>query len=282
MQDMTDEQYFAHPAIDQTQLKQFLADPREWAAMRLNPELKTVSPAMTFGTAFHAHILGTQKVVAPDVSLRSKAGQEWKREQEEQGNLVITSTDMDRLTLMASNLEQEDRLTLRQGVNEKAFLAEDEETGLQVKIKPDCLPTDEGLIIDVKTTGDNSNDGFARSIVNLGYDFQAVFYADVLASLGYRDADRFEFWCFKKTDSCDYRKWTLPLHDDTTQAGLIMAAARERVRDALESVKAYMDMYTVGSLDDLASAIWQDSKPAHAPHTPVFQAWQERTLLEAA
>lgn len=281
MKNLTDSQYFAHPAVDQTQLKQFAANPREWAYSRLHPEESKTSPAFQFGTAFHAYLMGTGTVISPDgVNLRTKAGQAWRKEQEAAGSIVVSPDDMQLIQRMVSNLEPDDRQLISQAACEQAYLITDRETGLQLKIKPDVNPQDPTLIVDVKTTADNSNEGFTRSIVNFGYDIQAVFYTDVLRTLGVKDASRFEFWCWNKTGSGDYRKWSLPVGLESDSVNFpLMRAARSRVRETLDLMAGMMELYTVHTLDDLAHALWADSEGAHTAHEPAFSVWQERKLL---
>ena len=77
--DMSDEDYFNLPSIDQSQLKAFLRNPADWGYERLYGGCDP-TPAMRFGTAFHAYLLETGNVVAmpEDMSVRTKAGKEWK------------------------------------------------------------------------------------------------------------------------------------------------------------------------------------------------------------
>ena len=50
--DIDDPGYFRLKSIDQSQLKQFLKNPADWAYHRLNADHKPTD-AMKFGTAFH-------------------------------------------------------------------------------------------------------------------------------------------------------------------------------------------------------------------------------------
>ena len=61
--DIDDPGYFRLKSIDQSQLKQFLKNPADWAYHRLNDDHKPTD-AMKFGTAFHAYLLGTSDVVS--------------------------------------------------------------------------------------------------------------------------------------------------------------------------------------------------------------------------
>ena len=99
--DATDEEYFAMDALDQSQLKAFLKNPKEWAYDRLLGD-HTQTDAMRFGTAFHAYLLDTSEVVCLDEgqTFQSKANKEWREEQEAMGNIVVSYKDMQLLKRM--------------------------------------------------------------------------------------------------------------------------------------------------------------------------------------
>ena len=61
--DIDDPGYFRLKSIDQSQLKQFLKNPADWAYHRLNDDHKPTD-ATKLGTAFHAYLLGTSDVVS--------------------------------------------------------------------------------------------------------------------------------------------------------------------------------------------------------------------------
>ena len=64
------------------------------------------------------------------------------------------------------------------GLREASIFAVDPETGIMCRIRPDLL-TDDGHIVDVKTTQDARTDAFERAILNYRYHVQAAFYSDV-------------------------------------------------------------------------------------------------------
>jgi hypothetical protein len=69
---------------------------------------------------------------------------------------------------------------LLDGEHEKPFYWVDDLTGEGCKIRVDCISTIGGkpVIVDYKTTADASTDGFTRSVINYGYDFQAGMYCE--------------------------------------------------------------------------------------------------------
>lgn len=278
MENMTDADYFAHKAIDQTQLKQFLNDPTEWAYNRLHPG-EPSSAAFTFGTAFHAHTMHTSPTVVtyPDgMNPLTKAGKQWKTEQEDAGNLVISGKDYQLIQLMESNLEPDDRKLIDSAECEKAVILTDKETQLPVKIKVDVLPTDTNLVIDLKTT--SHLDDFEKSMLDYGYHIQAAFYIDMLKQAGLRDATRFEFWSFQKTGSGDYRKVMLTTVDDGSDSYLAFQAGRAAYRDALAKMRKLMDALNAATIDELAAKLWNDRRVEHSAQGLHLKQWQRNML----
>lgn len=97
-------------------------------------------------------------------------------------------------------------LALREGKAEQSFFSEDPETGLQLKARLDW--TSGNTIVDLKTTGDASNAGFAKTIANFSYHLQAAFYLDIAALLGFQ-MDHFVFIVAEKEPPYCVAVWEL-------------------------------------------------------------------------
>jgi len=69
------------------------------------------------------------------------------------------------------------RLLRKRGAPERSFYWVDIETGELLRCRPDYL-TDCGIIVDLKTARDASEDGFISSIQSYRYDVQHPFYVD--------------------------------------------------------------------------------------------------------
>lgn len=54
------------------------------------------------------------------------------------------------------------------------------------KVRPDLYNTSNGMVVDLKTTQDASEKGFAKSVRQFGYAFQAAWYMTALRSMGER------------------------------------------------------------------------------------------------
>lgn len=244
--DMSDEEYFASPALDQSQLKKFNANPAQWGFERLNGS-RPPMPAMRFGTAFHAYLLGTADVVSlseafddPDMSFRCNAAKEWREEQETMGNIVVSDADKELLDRMKSNFvaDRPDMYEILQaGVKEQAIFWTDKKTGLELKAKPDLIPIGTDYIVDLKTASSASPERFHREAIDYGYHVQALFYRMAVAQCPAHMFDRtrkmpgaMQFWVFEKSGACDWRPYSLSADNP------VMGAAKTAVKQALYGI----------------------------------------------
>ncbi|MDK9702460.1 MAG: PD-(D/E)XK nuclease-like domain-containing protein [Sulfuritalea sp.] len=152
--------------------------------------------AMFLGTAIHARVLEPNEfhsryVVAP---ISDKRTTEWKE-------FVIANADRTPLTAVQMEIidgiahrvsqHQSASSLLMSGWKEVTMIWQDEETGIWLKIRPDCLCVDfdTGICMDLKSTDDASPNEFARSCVKYNYDISAAMYLDGLRAVLKRDFD---------------------------------------------------------------------------------------------
>lgn len=211
--DMDDPAYFALDSIDQSQLKRFLVSPADWGAERLNPPAP--SPAMLFGTAFHAHILGNRTVVGmpKGVTKASKAGKEFIYAHAD--DIIVSHDQMELLDRMKASMARypDFRKVIDTGLVEQAIEWPDPATGIMLKAKVDLVPANATYIVDIKTTGEL--DDFDRSMTDYGYFIQSEFYKAAVESVDpallnrvTRTVDRMEFWAFEKQGAGDWVRYT--------------------------------------------------------------------------
>ena len=143
------------------------------------PKLPT--PAMKFGTLFHAMILendsfyGKYRVVEDK---RTKKGKEQALEYETKGITVITPQD----AALADNMLQSICSNsvawelLDKGKSEQSFWWSHSATGLDLKCRCDKINGD--TVVDLKTTGEGgaSPDSFTKTITQFNYHLQAAHY----------------------------------------------------------------------------------------------------------
>lgn len=195
---ISDTEYFASEAIDQSMLKQWLRSPAALGLYLRDQESGATSPALEFGTAMHALTLGKGLPVM-EKKPRAKTDEEhtWLTP-----GAYATAMDMLRLGGAKQYFES------LGGTAETVMMAADPATGLRLKAKADWLPAAvdaDGVyrIRDYKTTMKPLNDSDAANRIiygDLRYDIQAAFYMMVyrLAS-GWTGSLGFEFVIQSKT-----------------------------------------------------------------------------------
>lgn len=267
--DIDDPGYFRLKSIDQSQLKQFLKNPADWAYHRLNDDHKPTD-AMKFGTAFHAYLLGTSDVVSlPDgESFRSKDNQKWRADQLEAGNIIVSYNDMQLLKRMKEGIEQTSLMPeypdymeiIEQGTKEQCIEWKDRQTGLMLKAKPDLIPAGTDYLVDLKTAQKADAESFAKEVINYGYHIQTVFYRAAVAACkpdafdrGSKAPSTMQFWVFEKTDACDWQPFSIS--DDNPITNLAATSIRQALLGiALMVKKAKEEGYAENTPDPVDAA----------------------------
>lgn len=267
--DIDDPGYFRLKSIDQSQLKQFLKNPADWAYHRLNDDHKPTD-AMKFGTAFHAYLLGTSDVVSlPEgESFRSKDNQKWRADQLEAGNIIVSYNDMQLLKRMKEGIEQTSLMPeypdymeiIEQGTKEQCIEWKDRQTGLMLKAKPDLIPAGTDYLVDLKTAQKADAESFAKEIINYGYHIQTVFYRAAVAACkpdafdrGSKAPSTMQFWVFEKSDACDWQPFSIS--DDNPITNLAATSIRQALLGiALMVKKAKEEGYAENTPDPVDAA----------------------------
>lgn len=267
--DIDDPGYFRLKSIDQSQLKQFLKNPADWAYHRLNDDHKPTD-AMKFGTAFHAYLLGTSDVVSlPEgESFRSKDNQKWRDEQLEAGNIIVSYNDMQLLKRMKEGIEQTSLMPeypdymeiIEQGTKEQCIEWKDRQTGLMLKAKPDLIPVGTDYLVDLKTAQKADAESFAKEVINYGYHIQTVFYRAAVAACkpdafdrGSKVPSTMQFWVFEKSDACDWQPFSIS--DDNPITNLAATSIRQALLGiALMVKKAKEEGYAENTPDPVDAA----------------------------
>lgn len=186
---LSNAEYHALPAANASGLKLMARSPLHYWAQYIAPdrEPRAETPAMKIGTAAHAALLEPvlfldKYVRVPDgLDRRTKEGKALFAEIEASGKIALSGDDYDGVCAMAKagRAHPEMAHALAQGgAVEQSIFVTDPDTGALCKIRPDfaVLP---GLIVDVKTTENATNDEFVRSVWKYDYALQAAFYVDM-------------------------------------------------------------------------------------------------------
>lgn len=183
---MSEDEYHGGPEFSSSAAKEILKTPAHYKHVYLDGN-REKKKAWDIGTAVHSKVLGVgadtvtcpPELLASNGAMSTKAAKDWKAEQEASGKIVVTETDMAKITGMTEAVLAH---TLAKawlelpGNAEASMFAPDPETGLMLRCRFDRLPDDERASIDLKTTLDASPDGFARRAHDLGYHVSRAHY----------------------------------------------------------------------------------------------------------
>lgn len=272
MLEMPDREYFAHPAIDQSALKDYMKSPRDFAYFQTHE--KETTAALAFGRCAHSLVLGSGPLVTVKPDMRTKAGKEEYQQILDEHGLddveFVSKTDMRRLDDMMENAP--DMLEMYGGRPEVAMFATDSTTGLELKGKADWLPEEpdeNGVywIVDYKTTRMSTErlyDGksVAKDVRDLGYHIQAAYYMRLYKLItGTSNPVRFVFWFQQTVPPYSTRRWFF----DELQPEITEIASR-RIDLALGELKWWKDH---GWIDGMLASQYEPE-----PEMIQFSDWQ--------
>ena len=256
---MSDKDYFADPAVDQSGLKQWMVSPAKYVTSLEQPN---DSPVLRLGSLIHAHVLDTDiEDYAVKPNLRTKDGKAKAEELIAQGKTLISEDD---ITLAESMAEVSRPLfDHTHGKAEQAIFADYK--GLHLKGKYDWLPSEpdsDGVlrIVDYKTTSDATE--FPYHAWKYGYHIQAAFYMMLYRLEGYDGFLGFRFIVQEKTAPYDYMVY------DTDEQQPEIRLASQRISKALSEMAA-MGVGVSGWKDKAAKAGYD-----HTPRELRFSDWQ--------
>ena len=154
-------------------------------------ELKAIVDALNITRPGLLSTTGTMEILAQTlgdagrpVTLWSDVKADWLRNNSER--IVLTQDEWEQLHRMRDAVMAHPAaralMTGVPGVAERSVYWRDPATGILCRCRPDWWRRD-GVIVDVKTTDDASEEGFARSISKWRYHVQAPFYLDGIAAM---------------------------------------------------------------------------------------------------
>jgi exodeoxyribonuclease VIII len=185
---ISNKEYRQREGISSSELKKIMITPAHYKHWKDNPQEDT--PALLFGRAAHKYILETydfytEFAVAPNCDRRTKEGKEtWNKfVADSEGKDVITQEQFEQIDAMRNSAYATPFVSkLLSGEKELSFWGVDEETGLKIKCRPDCITEWNGkhILIDYKTASDVENMKFYRDSIKFGYDLQLAMYREIL------------------------------------------------------------------------------------------------------
>lgn len=183
---MTNSEYRKSKGISASDIKQILNEPYLFK-LGIKPEFTPAQQAkMNLGSAIHSLVIEPQNferdfLVLPNFNLRSaKDRGEKEKLCSGEKRIALTPDTYERAKKVANSLLETNAGKLFQnGVGEISLKKEID--GVVIKCRPDFFMEEQGLIIDLKTTGKGgaSPDAFAKTIASLQYYIQASVYLEV-------------------------------------------------------------------------------------------------------
>lgn len=235
--DITNEAYHAdRSCVSTSGLKEVLRSPAHYQAY-LNGNRRETN-AMAMGSAVHARLLEpdlffSEYRCAP---VSDKRTCEWKDFEAFHSDMkLLTPEQWVAIEGIAHSVDQHLYASslLSAGLVEHTLIWQDKETGIWLKIRPDCLCLDfGGMCVDVKKTVDASEAGFYRACRKYLYDLQVAVYLEGLRINFQRDFD-FLFLCVEEQAPHGCALYGAPL--DMIEEG------HQKFRQALRTIAACRD-----------------------------------------
>jgi PDDEXK-like domain of unknown function (DUF3799) len=219
-----------------------------FAAWCENPKAEERIPthAMLVGATAHHLLLGEDsfqskfiphpltyrdRVTAAEKPWHNGAGpcKAWVEKQQNAGRTVVTQAILESIVAMSRTLA---RLPIVQhgellrGLVEISGFFKHEETGLWVKVRPDVVPTDSGIFVDLKTANDITTPAVQSSIRSLGYHQQGALIWQATDSLS--PVEQFEFVLMFVETAAPYCARTVPIAREDIERGYVQNRAMLR------------------------------------------------------
>ena len=223
---MSDEKYFAEPAVSNSDLKKLKRSPAHFKEYKANPP--GPSKAMEAGSALHCAVLEPDDfmdryAVLPDnaparpttamLNAFAKGSKQqdtsldrinfWQKfDQMNEGKISLSNDKAAEYLHIGSLIRDHESLApfFTNGLPEQAVFAKDPETGLMCKCKPDYLAMvgSYKVQVELKSTEDARPDGFMKTAYKFGYYQGAAWYSTLMEWAGLGRPDLYIFVAFER------------------------------------------------------------------------------------
>lgn len=179
---MPDAEYFALPHLSHSDTKLLERSPAKFKYLRDHPrEASPPTADMLFGTAVHSLVLGGPAVVHIEAdSWRTNAAKEARDEATEAGDVPLLTADYKRAVECAHAVRNHPLAAklLDNADHRELVLTWEHECGVPLRGKVDAITG--RWVIDLKTAGDASTEGFSSSVGKYGYWTQDPWYREAV------------------------------------------------------------------------------------------------------
>lgn len=185
----TNEAYHKNESISASRINEILRSPLHFKCRYIDGVEEKKTPALEFGTLAHTALLEPKVflenfVIEPKFSGTGskKAYEDWQNGLKP-GTIVMSQKEADAIVGMIKGIQAHPiaKKLLKGGIAEHSYYFIDPITKLPCKFRPDYL-TEDGYIVNLKTTTDASRGAFSASVARYGYHVAAAFY-----SLGFKE-----------------------------------------------------------------------------------------------
>jgi hypothetical protein len=192
--EMPFDQYRAIPALNSSKLKELRRTPAHFKAALEAPEKPPTAvqqKAFNKGTAFDTLLLrgkahlDAQVAIDLEINKNKKEYKEFKAEAVAAGKMILSQEDYQAcFKMLDASLKkyQWKKIFASAGHPHRILIWQDEATGLWCKAELDFL-TEDGTLVDLKTTADAGFWFFSRNARRLGYVNQGAFYLSGLTAV---------------------------------------------------------------------------------------------------
>lgn len=198
-----DGEYRRQPGENQSSLKSILTSPAHYQASKARSFFP--SSVMVIGTATHCKVLEGEEtfnsnfILKPSsIKFTNKEGKDWKEANKKKTILTNEGKDRqwDSIMGMSDALRRLDWFSPDQKdyrkYNEVSIYWDHDDIRCKARLDRVLVLEDEVIVVDLKTTDSVNVDKFQGKLVDLGYDFQAGWYATA-AEAAYQKPARFVF-----------------------------------------------------------------------------------------
>lgn len=203
--------------------KEFARSPMHYQWYLTAPP-KPPTPELEFGTCFHVKVLEPEDfdrryIVAPvfgDCRNKDNKAARDRWLEANVGRNAIAAEDLERVNRMADAVRRHPvACQILDGSPDPELTGywTDPLSGLQCKMRADAFVPAAKVIGDIKTTIDASDDGFAKSIVNFRYAYQAALYTCGAAEILQDESVDFVWIAVEKTEPYAVSTFTLSRED---------------------------------------------------------------------
>jgi hypothetical protein len=177
--DMSDAEYFAHPALSHSDCKILLESPAKFDHLRRNPHHASAPTSdMLFGSAVHSFVLGGPEVWRVDAhDWRTADARRERDDATDAGAIPLLAADWNRAKACAANVRSHPvAATLLDSADHLEVVCVWDDNGIERRAKIDIVTG--RIIVDLKTTYNAATEAFGRSAAKYGYVTQAAYYMD--------------------------------------------------------------------------------------------------------